>query len=729
MEETKKQDRIARDNILNGNIPKTMLSIILPLFAYAMLDKIYALFDTFVITLSNVGTVDGIAYLGEIKNLINCIGWATITAMVVLVSQSIGAKDIKKANKFLTSTFYAICAISAAILFIFIGFGLPILRLMNTPIEVIDSSYGYYIITVLSIVVGFFNSLYIGIEKAKGRTGKMLAVNTASIVIKMIISSILAFGGIPGINNTHFAWATICAQGFILIFAFRTLFGKKQTYRVQKGYYDGSLLKILAKLAAPLFFGSFVFYGTKIFINSKLSEFYGITFVTIWNLLALIASFTETFSTAVRNTTNTMVAQNYGNKNYSRVKKIFGWGLLICFTECVIVLILLTIFKEPVIHFVTRGDPEKYSLLLLFFAIQKFDYLTISINETTLGFLSGIGKTNANFVNQTLRTLVVRVPALFIFHDVLKLGIEAIPLLPTITNIIPMLVVVVWALILAKNLHKLKPIKEQQAEKQATSTFLAEYKKNKQKALVFDCDGTIVNHKGKLTQKTYNAIKKASEKHKIIIATGRCLDETLPIFEGRPIVADYLLCCDGAIIYDIKNNIIVNYNEIPRDWLKDIVNKAKKYDIEKLFYFTADGKMPATKGDVKNMPKKPIVKFNIYFNNCDNVEGFVKYLKDTYISLNTINMRDSFSTKTWVAMTYRGMSKGQRIEKLLTLIGMSTDDAVVFGDSVNDISMFKTCKVGVAMGNAVDKLKELSTFVTKSYEEDGVAYFLNKYIN
>jgi hydroxymethylpyrimidine pyrophosphatase-like HAD family hydrolase len=69
------------------------------------------------------------------------------------------------------------------------------------------------------------------------------------------------------------------------------------------------------------------------------------------------------------------------------------------------------------------------------------------------------------------------------------------------------------------------------------------------------------------------------------------------------------------------------------------------------------------------------------------------------------------------------------LSKLLTLLGLDTDDAVVFGDSVNDISMFEVCKTKVAVGNAVDELKAIATDVTKSYKEDGVAYWLNKNIN
>ena len=43
--------------------------------------------------------------------------------------------------------------------------------------------------------------------------------------------------------------------------------------------------------------------------------------------------------------------------------------------------------------------------------------------------------------------------------------------------------------------------------------------------------------------------------------------------------------------------------------------------------------------------------------------------------------------------------------------------------------MIKNVGIGVAMGNALDIVKDVSKYVTISHNEDGVIYFLKKYIN
>ena len=44
------------------------------------------------------------------------------------------------------------------------------------------------------------------------------------------------------------------------------------------------------------------------------------------------------------------------------------------------------------------------------------------------------------------------------------------------------------------------------------------------------------------------------------------------------------------------------------------------------------------------------------------------------------------------------------------------------------MTMIKSCKNSIAMGNASNKIKENARFITKSINEDGVSYALKKFI-
>ncbi len=66
------------------------------------------------------------------------------------------------------------------------------------------------------------------------------------------------------------------------------------------------------------------------------------------------------------------------------------------------------------------------------------------------------------------------------------------------------------------------------------------------------------------------------------------------------------------------------------------------------------------------------------------------------------------------------ISKATGIQKVLDYYHLDQDDTYAFGDGENDLEMIDFCRVGVAMGNACDVLKEKANIVCKSIVDDGL---------
>lgn len=64
--------------------------------------------------------------------------------------------------------------------------------------------------------------------------------------------------------------------------------------------------------------------------------------------------------------------------------------------------------------------------------------------------------------------------------------------------------------------------------------------------------------------------------------------------------------------------------------------------------------------------------------------------------------------------------KAYGIKKIVEAKGGDLKDVVVFGDGKNDLSMFIPAWTSVAMGNAIDELKEKASYVTDTNENDGI---------
>jgi Cof subfamily protein (haloacid dehalogenase superfamily) len=79
------------------------------------------------------------------------------------------------------------------------------------------------------------------------------------------------------------------------------------------------------------------------------------------------------------------------------------------------------------------------------------------------------------------------------------------------------------------------------------------------------------------------------------------------------------------------------------------------------------------------------------------------------------------SQSYYLDVTPPGCNKGTFVQAITKRLGISTDTVATIGDMQNDLAMFKTSGLSIAMGNATDDVKRQATRVTASNEDEGFA--------
>ena len=74
----------------------------------------------------------------------------------------------------------------------------------------------------------------------------------------------------------------------------------------------------------------------------------------------------------------------------------------------------------------------------------------------------------------------------------------------------------------------------------------------------------------------------------------------------------------------------------------------------------------------------------------------------------------------------RVINKGQGIRDICGVLGLDPAQVISFGDAENDIPMLRSAGMGVAMGNAQEAVKAAADMVTLSNNDDGIAAALEK---
>ena len=79
-------------------------------------------------------------------------------------------------------------------------------------------------------------------------------------------------------------------------------------------------------------------------------------------------------------------------------------------------------------------------------------------------------------------------------------------------------------------------------------------------------------------------------------------------------------------------------------------------------------------------------------------------------------------------VTPEGADKGAALSRLCAQLEIVPEEVIAFGDNLNDLTMLEWAGRGIAMGNALDEVKEIADEVTSTNVEFGVARILEELV-
>ena len=266
------------------------------------------------------------------------------------------------------------------------------------------------------------------------------------------------------------------------------------------------------------------------------------------------------------------------------------------------------------------------------------------------------------------------------------------------------------------------------------------------KYLFSDLDGTLLNNNGELSDYTKKIIGECNIPLTLVSARSPQKMESILSELG---VGGIHIAFNGAMVFKKENNKISILNkgildrEFARKLVLDIRSKFPKVGIS--LYDTNNWNVDLVNKVIER--EKKIVKvnynlvdFNKYFNENlkevykvsfieDDIEVFRKLVDYVEVNYSDEKITIQKSLSSYLEITHTNATKSLGIEYVMKLKNIDRDSTVAFGDGENDISMLQSAGYSIVMGNASDKVKEYADFITKSNNEDGVAYVIEKIIN
>ena len=265
------------------------------------------------------------------------------------------------------------------------------------------------------------------------------------------------------------------------------------------------------------------------------------------------------------------------------------------------------------------------------------------------------------------------------------------------------------------------------------------------KIIVCDISGTLLDSTGRIDNdliKNLNILK--NNNIGFILCSGGARIRTLELAKTIG-ASDYIISSNGANVYceNTKSNIYSNY--IDRDTVIKIYELAQKYDFR--IALNSEDLIYSNKLIYDSNYERKIFYENNFFSLLTNIvqcivsgknsKNFIefldklKYIPDIEIAIKNIsgNNIDINNIKMCYSDIVKiGTSKGIGLKELCNYIKIDKQNVIAIGDSSNDLSLFDYAGYTVAMGNAIDELKEKSNYITKDNNNNGVNEFLKTLI-
>jgi HAD superfamily hydrolase (TIGR01484 family) len=240
----------------------------------------------------------------------------------------------------------------------------------------------------------------------------------------------------------------------------------------------------------------------------------------------------------------------------------------------------------------------------------------------------------------------------------------------------------------------------------------------KYKLIALDLDGTLLNEQRTISAKNKEYIKRAQDAGVIVcISTGR------GVKSAREHVAELQLdgpfvTANGSEVWMDKQTVISRHL-LTHEQVHKLIEVADRFGIW-YWSYTVDGLLSRDNFD-GNVEGIDWLKLGFYDEDEAKLRAALAVIKDWP------GLEISNSHTLNIEINPEGISKAVGLQLVCERLGITMDEIVACGDSLNDIAMIKAAGMGVAMGNAQQSVKDIADWVTLSNEEDGVAAAIEKF--
>ena len=308
--------------IITGSIPRQLLLFFFPIWLGTMFQQLYNTVDTLIVG-NFVGT-QALAAVGATSSFVQLLVGLFVglcSGAGVIIAQSFGAGDHDEVNRQVHTALALAIAGGAARTVIGLLISRPVLRLMQTPDEIVGMASEYLQIYFLGMIPQMLYNMGTNILRAIGDSKRplyfLIAASLVNIVLDVVFIAVFGWGVMGA------ALATVLSQVASAGLTLRCIVGSQGMpwhIRTEKLRLHGDVFAAICTIGVPAAAQSAMYNISNMFIQSSMNSF-GTSTIAAWGVYGKIDFLFWMTINSLGIAITTFAGQNFGARQYDRVRR------------------------------------------------------------------------------------------------------------------------------------------------------------------------------------------------------------------------------------------------------------------------------------------------------------------------------------------------------------------------------------------------------------------------
>ncbi len=433
----------ARENLVSGNIVKTMISLSIPAILGMVVIGLYNFMDAVF-----VGRMVGPEAMTAVKvsypfTLLNS-GISTLigTGSASVLSRAIGKKDKETVDKIMGNLIALVVILSAIIMAVGLIFTKPLLLLSGAKGDILMEASRYLKVVFLgSLFVNFAQSSNM-VMRGEGKLKKAMLIMGSGAILNIVLDPILitAFGKENGIIGA--AVATVSAQLFQAVWALIYFTKKSDTVKIGRIGIIGSIAKPVFSVGVSAMLMQVMTMLQQTVMYNTVERCGGGEWQTILAAALSLQAFSFIPLWGISQGYQPAIGTNYGAREFGRVRS-FNKAFMIEAT------ILAAVFYLPVMlapkamlsMFITDAAIVRMGAPML--RVMFASYITYGVLILSITFFQAIGKGGNAAILTILRQVLLFLPLVLILPLIFTNSVAGVFFAQLFTDVVVLLIAVV----------------------------------------------------------------------------------------------------------------------------------------------------------------------------------------------------------------------------------------------------------------------------------------------